>query len=137
MVRAGLSEDLPADETAPGRVRRLLRVWLQSQGLGPDETWNVVQAVDEAVTNTVRHAYHGAETPGPVMIDCWIQADVTRDRVVVMVIDNGRWRPISPEDDQDGRGLRLMRACCESVSVEPSPHGTSVTLVSRYIQGAT
>lgn len=135
MVRAGLSEDLLADETAPGRVRRLLRVWLQSQGLGPDETWNVVQAVDEAVTNTVRHAYHEAETPGPVMIDCWIQADVTRDRVVVMVTDNGQWRPVSFEDGQPGRGLRLMRACCESVSVEPSPHGTAVTLVSRYVDG--
>jgi anti-sigma regulatory factor (Ser/Thr protein kinase) len=137
VVRSGPSEDLPADEAAPARVRRLLRIWLHVQGLGSDETWDIVQAVDEAVTNTVRHAYLESEAPGPVMIDCWIQPDVTRERVVVMVTDNGRWRASSPSAGHQGRGLRLMRNCCESVRVESSEHGTTVTLVSRYIEGTS
>ena len=135
MVRSGPSLDLLADETAPGRARRLLRAWLHVCGLGSDETWDIVQAVDEAVTNVVRHAYRGPDAPGQVMIDCWVQTDVPRDRVVVMVIDNGRWRPTATEEGH--RGLRLMRACCDSVSIEPSPHGTTVTLMSRYLDATT
>ena len=52
-----LSTRWPADADALGGLRHLLRRWLAGHGAGPDETYDITVAVQEAAANAVEHAY--------------------------------------------------------------------------------
>ena len=41
-------------------IRGLVRCYVADQGFGEDRCDEIVLAVDEACTNSMRHAYHGA-----------------------------------------------------------------------------
>jgi hypothetical protein len=56
------------------------------------------------------------------------------------VRDHGHWRPSPGEDDGQRRGISLMRACMESVTIGPPADdraGTQVVLRSRAVPAAS
>ncbi len=81
---------------------------------------DVLLAVGEAASNAIEHAYRGIE--GEVRL----RAYVIRGRLVVEVHDRGRWR--LDGDPERGRGLGIMHALVDRVSIESSKSGTSVRL---------
>jgi anti-sigma regulatory factor (Ser/Thr protein kinase) len=148
---------LSADTIAPSLARDQLRHWLMRLGWPPGQREDIVLAVSEAVSNSVEHAYptdQPADHPG-----AWIEMHATtttvgsgpgnpegepahgadgQRQVRVIVRDHGRWRPIPTERENRRRGFPIMRACMDSVTIEPltddgRPAGTRVTLVSTLV----
>jgi anti-sigma regulatory factor (Ser/Thr protein kinase) len=122
---------LAADLVAPSVVRRLFTAWLAGLHWPAEEAEDLVLAVSEAVSNVVDHAYPDNEA-GDVVIDYWYRDDrAGARRVVVRVGDHGAWRPPPTWHENRRRGLRLMRACTESMDVWGGAGGTVVELTSR------
>jgi serine/threonine-protein kinase RsbW len=117
---------IPAQVRELHGVRRALGTWLDGQGAPPEVGAEVALAVHEAAANAVEHAYpRGAG-------DLIVRARHDDGRLVVVVEDEGEWRPPS-RTDQRGRGLALMHGLMDDVEIVPSRtgSGTRVTLRRR------
>lgn len=112
---------IPARVEELRSLRHALTRWLAGQGTPPDVGADVALAAHEAATNAVEHAYR--QEPG----DLVVRASHDDVGVVVVVTDEGRWRPPG-RTDQRGRGLTLMHHLMDGVEIDPSPSGTRVTL---------
>ncbi|MBW4721097.1 ATP-binding protein [Saccharothrix obliqua] len=116
-------------------VRNRLDTWLVDRGLSEDDRYDLVIAVNEAVSNAVEHAYPPG-SPGVVRVD----ADAWPDgRIEVVVADDGMWRVPPATLSDRGRGLLLMRENVDEVRVDRAGTGTRVTLVlnARHTTGGT
>jgi anti-sigma regulatory factor (Ser/Thr protein kinase) len=90
--------------------------------------------VSEAVSNAVEHAY--LDQPfGVVEIRGGVETTLGGQRqVTVIVRDHGRWRPTPMHDENRRRGIPIMRACMDTVTIgQPTNDqvGTWVVLRSR------
>jgi anti-sigma regulatory factor (Ser/Thr protein kinase) len=99
-----------------------MRAFLDDVGRSFDEREDLVLATCEAGTNAVEHA----EQPTEPFFD--VTCSIVDDLVVIVVMDHGRWRPPTASAFR-GRGLAMMRLLADT-TVEPGPHGTTVTLRS-------
>ena len=107
---------------------------------GPEATCrdDLVQAVDEAVTNSIRHGYAGG--PG------WVEVAIRRDgdRFVVVLEDEAPlFDPSSvrspdvtvPPDRRQpgGMGIHLMREATDTLEHRPRPGGGNILTMTRRI----
>jgi anti-sigma regulatory factor (Ser/Thr protein kinase) len=106
-------------ESAP-LFRRTLRRFLAGLRLDEALAADLVLASGEAAGNAIEHAYAGAH--GTVVL----RAYTTETSVVVEVSDAGRWR--LGGDAERGRGLGIMKALVDHVSIESTRAGTCVRL---------
>jgi serine/threonine-protein kinase RsbW len=94
-------------------------------GLDADSRYEFVYAVNEAVTNAIRHGASDEED----MIHMSIIADA--DRLTFAVRDRGTF-PMPSTDGGDapesGRGLALMASLVDEVQLHIDPGGTTVRL---------
>ena len=137
-MSAELDVEFAAEPAAAARSRRVMRHWLGSLcGLAAvcDVGEDLVLAVNEAISNSVEHAYGGG--PGTVRLrarlrpcDGMAPGHGPCDRVEarVEINDHGRWR--EPPDDPGfrGRGLMMAEASVDHMGIECSATGTTVTL---------
>jgi PAS domain S-box-containing protein len=121
---AHLQLDLPSDPGALGSLRGLLRRWLEQTEASESDVYAIVMACSEACTNAIEHA--GAAADETIAF----AAVLHEDTVDVTVRDRGRWRDHRPPSDQ-GRGLELIEALMDDVSVQTSGDGTIVHLRRR------
>jgi anti-sigma regulatory factor (Ser/Thr protein kinase) len=105
-------------------MRRALAQWLRITGALDDEVYEILVACGEACANTIAHA-HPAVSDSPFEV----RATQHGAQVEVVVRDTGTWRP--PAENGRGRGLTLMRELMDDLEVDPSPHGTTVTMRRR------
>ena len=102
-------------------TRRLVRSWLNRQGVPEHLSSEVLVAVSEAYCNAMEHAY-GLE-PGPIEID----GSITDGTLEVTVRDHGSWRQRATGNGNDGgRGLILMQGLMDHVDIETNGNGTVV-----------
>ncbi|ANY07841.1 ATP-binding protein [Pseudonocardia sp. HH130630-07] len=129
-MSSSLHVELPADPGAAGRSRREAGRWLASL-CGVDRPCETVQdlvlAVNEAVSNSIEHAYPGAGAAGTVIL----RGDTDGPRVRLEVSDRGSWREPPADNGYRGRGLGMIEAVTEDVRVERGPEGTTVTFHGR------
>jgi anti-sigma regulatory factor (Ser/Thr protein kinase) len=104
-------------------VRRLLRGWLVDLGADRRAIEAVLLASGEACTNAVEHAY------GPGDQTFRLRGWREGDDVVLVIRDDGRWRP--PRGQNRGRGLGLMETFMDTVEVAPDESGTEVRMRRR------
>jgi anti-sigma regulatory factor (Ser/Thr protein kinase) len=81
-------------------------------------------ACSEACTNAIEHA--GAGPDETITFEAVLQDG----EVDVTVRDRGHWRDQRPPSDQ-GRGLDLIDALMDEVTLETSPEGTVIRLRRR------
>jgi anti-sigma regulatory factor (Ser/Thr protein kinase) len=56
------------------------------------------------------------------------------DDLHLSVVDSGNWKPPQPElNAHRGRGVTLMRAMMQQVTITPSPAGTTVGMHTRIV----
>ena len=117
---------IPAQAQELQSIRQALGTWLDGQGAPSDVGAEIALAVHEAAANVVQHAYR--RDAGEVIV----RARHDDGRLVVVVEDEGEWRPPS-RTDQRGRGLALMHGLMDDVDIAPSDagSGTRVTLRRR------
>ncbi|GAA3034970.1 ATP-binding protein [Actinokineospora globicatena] len=118
-----VTEDVPV-------FRAALRAWLTARHLLDSRGEDILLAVDEAVANSVEHAYRDT-TPGPVVLTALTLAGTTTVRI--SVADRGQWRTPTPEPSPvplRGRGLKIIHAVADVVHVDrgtPALPGTTTT----------
>ncbi|MCS7481817.1 ATP-binding protein [Umezawaea endophytica] len=116
--------DFRTHSTSLAEMRRSFDSWLVSAGVDDDVAYDLLLAVNEAVSNSVEHAYPpGAD--GRVLISAHLKADGT---LCAVVSDDGRWRVPPAALSGRGRGLLLMRENVDQVVVDRTSRGTTVSL---------
>ena len=119
-VQNGIDVAFPASPESSPQLRRALRAFLEQSRIEYGRVDDVLLAAGEAISNAIEHAYRGAD--GTVRLVAFVAAR----RLVVEVRDSGRWR--LEGDPERGRGLGIMRALVDRVSIESTRSGTNVRL---------
>jgi PAS domain S-box-containing protein len=124
---APLDLSFPAEVGQLRPVRAVLRSWLDRCGLSTPVVQDTLVAAGEAVANAIEHGHR--DHPG---LDVRLQAAVTADRLSLTVRDSGRWLPPGSQPvPYRGKGVPLMRALMDHVSIDAGPAGTTVTMDVR------
>jgi anti-sigma regulatory factor (Ser/Thr protein kinase) len=110
----------PARPESSPELRRTLRTYLEEMRIDAGRVEDVILAAGEAAGNAIEHAYRGSG--GSVHL----RAYVAERNLIVEVRDSGRWR--LEGDPERGRGLGIMRALVDRVSIESTRSGTAVRL---------
>lgn len=118
--------DLPAEPSQLATVRRALTTWLSCAAVGHELAADLVSATNEACTNSIEHAYP-REATGQVVVT----AECVRDSVCIEVADTGTWRPLPEDPGTRGRGLAMMRALTDEMTIDHTDLGTRVRLTAR------
>ena len=120
---APLRIQLPAIPASLAVIRAGLRSWLPTAAVSA--AGDILLAVGEAASNAVEHAVRGATRD--VELEVTVRATATG--LALTVKDNGRWHlPASNAPGQRGHGSRLMRALVDTVTITPTPQGTTVEM---------
>lgn len=103
--------------------------WLRVLQWPEPDRVDALLAVSEACTNSVEHAYAAGAAGEVEVVGRLVVGSVDR-RVVVVVRDHGRWRPVP---GGTGYGLTTVQACMERVKIHNDDTGTVVTMHSRPV----
>ncbi|MEU8791294.1 SpoIIE family protein phosphatase [Streptomyces sp. NPDC048643] len=124
---APLEMSFPAESSQLAPVRKTLRSWLDQCDLPPTTVQNVLVAAGEACANAIEHGHRDA--PGDAI---HIRAEAFVDNLHLTIADTGRWKAPQPElNTHRGRGMGLMRALMQQVTITPGPSGTTVDMHTR------
>jgi anti-sigma regulatory factor (Ser/Thr protein kinase) len=124
---AGVQADIGVTDLES--LRHLVAGAARRAGLRASRVTDLVIAVNEAVTNAIRHATGRARVT--IIHEAWDR------RLVVQVGDDGPGIPpeyvsrlgLPDPDALGGRGLYLIRALCDEVAIAPGAAGVTGTLV--------
>ena len=115
---------LPAIPASLAVIRGHLRNWLPAAASAAAAA-DVLLAIGEAASNAVEHAVRGATRD----VELEITVRTTSTGLALTVADNGHWHaPTSTVPGQRGHGSRLMRALVDTVTITPTPQGTTVEM---------
>jgi len=129
---------VPADVGRLAEVRDLVRAAADEAGATTACTADMVQAVDEATTNTIIHGHSGGLG--------WVEVAATTrdDQFIVTIADNAPAFDPTTVPDPDlsihpavrrpgGMGVLLARLCVDEMTYRPRPGGGNIlTLVRRF-----
>jgi serine/threonine-protein kinase RsbW len=129
---------IPADLGRLADARGLVREVAESSNAPPTCLDDLVQAVDEAASNVIRHGYGGS----PGWLD--VAAELVGDRIVVTLEDEAPpFDPTTvPEPDlavppgrrrPGGMGIHLMRLAMDTIVHSPRPGGGNILVMSRRL----
>ncbi|MFJ4716763.1 SpoIIE family protein phosphatase [Streptomyces sp. NPDC088785] len=124
---APLELSFPAESAQLAPVRKALRTWLAQCDIPPGTVQNILVAAGEACANAIEHGHRDA--PGAAVR---FRAEALVGDLRLTIADSGRWKTPEPEQNSHrGRGLGLMRALMQQVTVTPAPTGTTVHMHTR------
>ncbi|WP_405150307.1 SpoIIE family protein phosphatase [Sphaerisporangium sp. NBC_01403] len=124
---APLEVAFPAESSQLAPVRMALRDWLSRCELSPSVIQNVLVAVGEACANAIEHGHRDA-----VGHTVRLRAVATSADLHLTVSDSGRWKTPHPEaNTHRGRGIALMHALMQQVTIQPGTAGTTVHMHAR------
>jgi serine/threonine-protein kinase RsbW len=120
-----------------GDVRRTVRTGAAAAGAGEEATDDLVQAVDEWVTNVILHGYRGGSGPVEVTVERVGEDLVVRVRDEAPVFDPATVPPFDSSVPLErrrlgGMGVHLMRELTDAIEHRAAPGGgNQVTLRRR------
>lgn len=153
-MRSLLSHKLPdeargSEPVAPGFVTRQLRLPASPSqlhrarccaddaaadfGLGSADRYQFVFAVNEAVTNAIRHG--SPDQDGTIGLRIHPEGDT----LICSVSDDGPFLPSPDNSDplaERGRGMTLIALLMDEVELATTPRGTTIRLHKRRATGA-
>ncbi|GAA5106584.1 ATP-binding protein [Haloechinothrix salitolerans] len=104
-------------------LRDRLERWLRHTTCPDDGVERALLALNEAITNSMVHAYRDRPA-GPLRVTGRHRGD----DVVLTVADEGSWKPARPGEGLGGRGVLMMQECVDRVYIDHTSGGTLVTL---------
>ena len=126
-----------ADARSAAFARAEFGVWLERYfSLDDDRFSDLLLAVNEAIANAAEFAYVDAAERGTVDVRAVYDGD--SDTLAVSVDDRGRWRqkkPVHYQQQMRGRGIPLMEALADDLTIDRTPQGTRVTLTWTGLTG--
>ena len=117
-------------------VREGVSEFAESHGISRDDVAQFLTALGEALANAIEHA----RATDPILVE----VRITRDSIVATVADGGVGfaadqlaEPSLPDPGAErGRGLAIMRSCCDIFSIESERgKGTSIVIGRRLRAG--
>ncbi|MEV7862873.1 SpoIIE family protein phosphatase [Streptomyces hirsutus] len=124
---APLDVAFPAESSQLAPVRKALRSWLDQCELPPHTVQNILVAAGEACANAIEHGHRDA--PGDTVR---LRAEALVDDLHLTVADTGRWKTPRPDlNTHRGRGVALMRALMQQVTITSGAAGTTVDMHTR------
>ena len=120
---APLQIRLPAIPASLAVIRANLRTWLPTARVNPSAAADVLLAVGEAASNAAEHAVRGTARDVQLEVTAW----ATNTGLTLTVKDNGHWHA-PRRSAQRGHGSRLMSALVDTVTITPTPQGTTVEM---------
>jgi PAS domain S-box-containing protein len=130
---APLTVQVSADDpSCLALLRAKLRLWLPAAGIGRREAGDIMIAAGEATANAVEHATADRRA-GSAPVQITFTARAAHTMIQLTVADTGSWRPPPADREQPapgtrGHGIIFMHALMDDVTIDPSAHGTTVTL---------
>lgn len=118
--------EIPAEAGKIREARRVLDAWATQLGLPAATVADLVLATHEALINAADHAYPTVTGTVSVTAEC------TGGDVLVVVCDQGRWRPPRPVDGR-GQGLHLIHHLADHVDLSHDDSGTTVRMTWRGV----
>jgi len=136
--RLRIKFSVPSDPRYLGVVRGAIGSLAAVIGWDESECRAIVLAVDEALTNVIRHAYH-CRKDGLMELEC----RETADGLEIALLDNGdapdRSKICARELDCEqagGLGTHIIKSVMDRVSYEESPEGNRF-VASKYLRKST
>ena len=125
---------VPPEPHLARHVREGVLAFAERHGVGDDDVAYFLTALGEALANAIEHAASG----DPIHIE----VRVGHDRIVASVQDNGVGFPTTLTVDTDlptpyaerGRGLPIMRRCCDIFAVNSVPGKGTAVVLGRYFR---
>lgn len=117
---------LPAQPSALGAARRYAEEAAATFGFDPGGRFEFVFAVNEAVTNAIKHG--APDEQGQIHLSVVVD---DADRLTFIVCDHGTFAPpaLDPATrSEHGRGLALMASLMDEVQLHIEPGHTTVRL---------
>jgi serine/threonine-protein kinase RsbW len=124
-----------ADAATAGQTRDEFARWLATFfDLDPNRTSDLVLAINEALANSAEHAYPANGAHGTT--DVRATYDPIQSTLTVTILDRGVWRTAGPSSNNRsrGRGIPLMTALSDDVSIQTSSRGTLVSLAWTQVR---
>jgi anti-sigma regulatory factor (Ser/Thr protein kinase) len=114
-------------------VRDGVSAFARANGVGEDDLAHFLTALGEALANAIEHA----RAEGPIEVEVRIR----EDRIVASVQDNGVGfsselivEPALPDiESERGRGLPIMRRCCDIFALTSEPGRGTAVVLGRYL----
>lgn len=120
---------LPADAAQLTRARQFVRDAATSFGLNERAAYEFVYAVNEAVTNAIKH---GCPQPDGTI---GLRIELAGESIICSVRDRGPFVPPAafpgPNLGESGRGFAFMSALTDEVQLAVGPGATVVRLYKR------
>jgi anti-sigma regulatory factor (Ser/Thr protein kinase) len=124
-----LEHRFPGEAARLAAARRELGAWAAATGLDEDAVEDLLLAAYEAMVNAAEHAYTDGERPVDLTAVC-----TEAGCVLVVVRDQGRWRPIPADPGHRGRGLAMINNLSDHAEIRRGPEGTTVSLWWRRVR---
>ncbi len=123
---------LEADPAVLSSVRAQVAGWLRDHRWPERRIGEVVLAVNEAITNSILHAYHGPG--GPIALSAEVVVPFPGMGTATFAVrDRGRWRGRNPQRDDPGHGMAVMRGLMDEVRIDTGADGTTVVLSTPIV----
>lgn len=122
MDRREYHQVFPARPEELRNLRSSLRAWAKTRGLSRAVGDDLLIAVGEAASNSIRHAYR--DTVGG---DVTVRITLVDHSLNIAVTDRGRWRDLFDEKAFPGLGTSIIDSVAENLQVKPTGTGTVVT----------
>ena len=138
-MKTDLRLDIRSDPGLLCACRGMVRAYFDRMGLERSRVDEIVLAVDESVTNAIRHSYEGRTDESVTVIlssdDNWIQCDIVDQGKAAPPERITRKPPASPKKDDvqpGGLGVQLIYDVCDEAVFKPGEaRGNRVTLRFR------
>jgi serine/threonine-protein kinase RsbW len=128
---------LSAEVTALPEARAFIRSACQDLHIANETSYDILLAVDEALSNIIEHGYAGLEH-GPITVAWRKEAQ----RLIVEITDSGHaFEPVQPEQPDieakllDGRlgglGLYLIYNIMDKISYQTTAVGNTLTMIKE------
>lgn len=137
--KTGLELELASDPARLPEVRERVRAWVLARGWPEARAAEIVLALDEALTNVIRHGYGGCPT-GRILVCVGPVDDACEGPgLEIRVRDFGR--QVDPEaicgrDLEDvrpgGLGVHIIRSMTSSARYERAPGGGMLLVMRKY-----
>ncbi len=115
-------------------VRDRVSKFALENGVGDDDLAHFLIALGEALANAIEHARADDPVEIEVRVGC--------DRILATVQDSGVGFPADVisraqfpgSDSERGRGLPIMRSCCEIFALKTEPGKGTAVVLGRYLK---
>jgi anti-sigma regulatory factor (Ser/Thr protein kinase) len=128
--------DVPANPRYAKHIRERIAGFAATHGLADDEFRDFITAIGEAIANAIEHS----KSTQPISVTLGI----SHDELVATIVDCGIGIPDAeamsraaalPADlAERGRGMAIMRSCCDRFSIRSIVGQGTVVTMSRFIR---